>query len=167
MLINLPCPYKYQFNRMNATVFLTVISGVITYVLGQLLVKVVIDPAQEMKKTIGQIALSLIERANVVANPGVPEREVIDDTSKHLRQLSSQLQSHLYLVPCYSVTARFFRLPPKENILKATGYLIGLSNSLHRTDDRVYEANAKRAEAIHDLLGIFMADGERLPKDVP
>ena len=152
---------------MNATVFLTVISGVITYVLGQLAVKLVIDPVQETKKTIGQIALALIERANVVANPGVSERVVIDETAKHFRQLSSQLQSHLYLVPCYKVTAMIFRLPAVENVLKSTSYLIGLSNSLHRTDDRVYESNAKRAEAIHDLLGIYLADGGRWPKDLP
>lgn len=41
---------------MNTTVFLTVISGVLTYVLGQLVLKLVIEPAQEMKKLIGQIA---------------------------------------------------------------------------------------------------------------
>ena len=152
---------------MNSTVFLTVISGVITYVLGQLAVKLIIDPVQEMKKTIGQIALSLIERANVVANPGIPQKEVIDETTKHFRQLSSQLQSHLYLVPCYKLTAKVFRLPVMENVLRATSYLIGLSNSLHRADDRVYETNARRAEAIHDLLGIFMAAGERWPKDEP
>ncbi|MGH8758777.1 MAG: hypothetical protein ACREVW_04590 [Burkholderiales bacterium] len=150
---------------MNTTVFLTVVSGVVTYVLGQLVVKLVIDPVQEMKKTIGQIAHSLIEQANVTSNPGLPREEVIAEASKLLRQLSSQLQSHLYLVPWYKVTAKVFHLPEIQKVLKASSYLIGLSNSLHRPTDSAYENNAKRVEAVHDLLGIYMADSDRWPKD--
>jgi hypothetical protein len=152
---------------MNTTVFWTVLSGVVTYVLGQLAVKLVIDPVQEMKRTIGQIAHALIEHANVIGNPGVPSREVMDASSKHLRSLSSQLQSHVYLVPGYQTTARVFGLPRQANVLEATGLLIGLSNSLHRATDRVYEHNAKRVEKIHDLLGIYMAPGDRYPREAP
>lgn len=35
------------------TVFLTVISGVLTFALGQIIVRLVIEPVQELKKTIG------------------------------------------------------------------------------------------------------------------
>ena len=52
-----------------AVVFLTVFSGVITYILGQLALKLVVEPVQELKKTIGVIAHSLIERANVIYTP--------------------------------------------------------------------------------------------------
>jgi hypothetical protein len=150
---------------MSATVFWTVLSGVVTYVLGQLAVKLVVDPVQEMKRTIGQIAHALIDLANVIANPGVPSREVMDAASKHLRSLSSQLQSHLYLVPAYGTTARMFCLPGQANVVQATGLLIGLSNSLHQATERVYEHNAKRVEKIHDLLGIYIAPGDRYPKE--
>ena len=149
---------------MYATVFLTVVTGFLTYVLGQLAVKLVIEPVQEAKKSIGSIAHALIEHANVVGNPGVPSAEVMEATSKHMRQLSSQLQSHLYLVPSYDRTAKIFYLPSKANILKASSNLIGLSNSVYRASDRVYEANAKRVEGIRDALGIFMSDDERWPK---
>ncbi|PXW88927.1 hypothetical protein C8R34_10676 [Nitrosomonas sp. Nm84] len=70
---------------MLRTAFLTVLSGVITYVLGQLIVKLLIDPVQEMNKTIGQIAHSLIEYANVIANPGISSKEVMHQASQHLR----------------------------------------------------------------------------------
>lgn len=150
---------------MSGTVFWTVLSGVITYVLGQLAVKLLIDPIQEMKRTIGQIAHALIDLANVIANPGVPSRDVADAASKHLRSLSSQLQSHLYLVPAYSASASLFRLPKMAQVVEATGLLIGLSNSLHRATDHVYEHNAKRVEKIHDLLGIYIAPGDRYPKE--
>lgn len=150
---------------MNSTVFLTVFSGVITYVIGQLLLKLVIDPVQEMKKTIGQISHSLIEHANVISNPGVPSQEVMNETSKQLRQLSSQLHAHLYLIPAYIVTAKIFNLPSKINILAASNSLIGLSNSVFRPSERIYEQNSKRVEHVCDSLKIYMSEGDRWPKD--
>ena len=149
---------------MDFTVLVTVLSGVLTYVVGQLVVKIVVEPVQEIRRTIGQISHSLIERANVIANPGVPTEEVMRETSQHLRKLSSQLQSHLYLVPAYTTTARVFRLPSKDALLSASRNLIGLSNSVHRATDRAYEENASRVEKICDALSIYMLDDERISK---
>ncbi len=91
---------------MDFTVFITVLSGVITFVIGQLIVKLLLDPVQDMKKTIGQVSHTLVERANVIANPGVPTKVVMDNTSDSLRKLSSQLHAYLYLVPCYDKTSK-------------------------------------------------------------
>lgn len=151
---------------MDFTVFFTVLSGVITFVIGQLIVKLLLDPVQDMKKTIGQVSHTLVERANAVANPGVPTKEIMDDTSDSLRRLSSQLHAHLYLIPSYDVTSKVFCLPTKEKLLVASSALIGLSNSVYRADDLVYETNAKRVEQVCDSLGIYLAEGSRWPKDL-
>ena len=151
---------------MDFTVFFTVLSGVITFVLGQVVVKLVLDPVQEMKRTIAQISHALIERANVIANPGVPTKEIMDEASQLLRKLSSQLHAHLYLIPCYRATSRIFYLPSKEKVLIASSALIGLSNSVYRADERVYEVNAKRVEQVCDALGIYLAEGSRWPKEL-
>jgi len=151
---------------MDFTVFITVLSGVITFVIGQLVVKLILDPVQDLKKTIGQISHVLVERANVIANPGVPSKEIMDDTSDSLRRLSAQLHAHLYLVPLYKQTSTVFRLPSKDALLAASSNLIGLSNSVYRADDRIYEVNAKRVEGICDSLGIYLAEGSRWPKDL-
>jgi hypothetical protein len=150
---------------VNSTVFLTVLSGVLTYVLGQLILKLMIEPVQELRRTIGVISHALIERANVIQNPGVPTEEVMKETSQELRKLSSQLQSHLYLVPLYGVTARIFRLPAPDKIRAASGALIGLSNSVFRASEGIYKANSERVEMICDSLGIYLAEGDRWPKD--
>ena len=151
---------------MDFTVFYTVLSGVITFVIGQIIVKLFLDPVQDMKKTIGQVSHTFVERANVIANPGVPTKEVMDDTSDSLRRLSSQLHAHLYLIPWYDTTSKVFRLPSKEMLLVASSALIGLSNSVYRLDDRVYESNAKRVEQVCDSLGIYLAEGSRWPNDL-
>ncbi len=147
------------------TVFLTVFSGVIIYVLGQLIVKLLIDPVQEMNKTIGQISHSLIEYANVIANPGISSKEVMHQTSQHLRQLSSQLQAHLYLIPKYDKTAKTFHLPVRGKILAASGSLIALSNSVFSTSDGIHKHNAQRVENVCDSLGIYLSEDNRWPKE--
>ena len=96
-------------------VFLTVSSGTVTYVLGQLALKLVVEPVHDLKKTIGMISHSLIERANVISNPGLSPKDVNDETSRELRKLASQLLSHLCLIPCYPVMAGYsdFPIPPR------------------------------------------------------
>lgn len=150
---------------MDLTVFFTVLSGVITYVLGQLALKLVLEPVQDLRKTIGLISHALIERANVIHNPGVPSEETMNETSRQLRVLSSKLQAHLYLVPLYARTAVIFRLPSRDQILEASGSLIGLSNSVYQARDNIYKVNTKRVETICDSLGIYLPEGERWPKE--
>lgn len=150
---------------MNETVFLTVITGVVTFVIGQLVVKLLIEPIQEMRKTIAQVSHTMIERAKVYQNPGTHSDEIMTETSQQTRKLSSQLHAHLYLVPAYSVTSRLFFLPSRKQVLEASSALIGLSNSVFCATKNVYEANAKRVEAVCDSLGIFLEDGARWPKD--
>jgi hypothetical protein len=146
---------------MDGTVFFTVISGVLTYVVGQLILKLVIDPVHEMRKTIGRISHALIEHAAVIANPGVPTREAMDEASTELRKLSSEIQSHLYLVPLYDWTRKVFRLPTRKKIIDASGHLIGLSNSVYSARERIYEINASRVTAICDALNIYQPEGQR------
>jgi hypothetical protein len=149
---------------MNYTIFTTVLSGVLVYVFGQLILKLVIEPVQDLRKTIGQTSHALIQRANVIQNPGVPEQKIMDETSDQLRTLSSQLQSHLYLVPSYSFTAKLFNLPSFDEICKASSDLIGLSNSIFQVRPNIHEINAKRVENICDLLDIYLPDESRWPK---
>ncbi len=147
-------------------IFFTIFAGVVTYIFGQLVLKLVIEPVQETKRTIAQISHSLIEHANVISNPGVPPMEVMRETSQHLRGLSSKIRSHLYLVPLYDLTAKVFFMPNQESILCAAQNLMGLSNSVYTATDRIYEFNARRVEAICDSLGIYMAEGDRWPAEL-
>ena len=157
--------FGFRGAPVNSTVFWTVVTGVVTFVVGQLIVKLVVDPVQDLKRTIGQISHALIEHANVYQNPGLRPEEVQTEISSHLRKLSSQLQAHLYLVPAYSFTAWVFRLPSRNALLDASKFLIGLSNSISRDSENVMEQNFKRAETIADSLGIYMAEGDRLPRE--
>ncbi len=147
-------------------IFLTILSGVLVYVIGQVVLKILLEPVQEMRRSIGNISHSLLYYANIIANPGVTDKEKIDDASTHLRSLSSEIQSHLYLVPMYDRTARLFRLPNRDEVMDAAKMLIGLSNSLHTAaSENIYEKNAKRVAKICDALDIYLPNDERWPDD--
>jgi len=146
------------------TVALTVVFGVIIFVLGQLVVSLIIEPAQNLRRTIAAISHALIERANVIQDGGLSTKAVMDETSAELRKLSSQLQSRFYMVPLYRITASVFRLPAAEKIRAASGALIGLSNSIVQSRESVYKINAKRVQIVCDSLGIYLDEENRWPK---
>jgi hypothetical protein len=50
---------------------------VVTYIIGQLVLKLLIEPVQDLKKTIGMISYALIERGSVISNPGNSTKDVI------------------------------------------------------------------------------------------
>ena len=89
-------------------VFWTIFSGVVVYVIGQIFLRVFLEPVQNLNRTIGNISHSLIHYSNIIFNPGVPPRDEIEAASQHLRSLSAEIQSHLYLVPLYPFTALIF-----------------------------------------------------------
>ncbi|WP_409161715.1 hypothetical protein [Pectobacterium sp. B2J-2] len=110
------------------SVFLTVLSGVLVYVLGQLILKLLIDPVNELKKTISKINYDLVFYANVLANPKEKGDEQMDKATKIMREHSSLLHANAYLIPCYEYTRLIFGLPTEEKIIAATASLIFLSN---------------------------------------
>lgn len=143
-------------------VFLTVVTGFITFALGQIAVKLVIDPVQEFKRVVADISHALIEYANIYGNPGVTNEENENKVSGELRKLSSRLNAQMYLIPAYRVTSRLFGLPSLEKVTKATGYLIGLSNGFGGNNPNRGALNGYKAQHIRDALGIYISEQERL-----
>lgn len=145
---------------------LTVGLGLVTFVAGQVVLKLLIEPIQALRNTIGQVAVELMAHAQVIHNPGVLDRAVMLETSKVLRRVAGELESHLYRVPRYDTTARRFGLPSRKELIDARTQLIGLSNSVFRNEDRAIEGNARRVDKICDLLKLHREDGDRWPKDL-
>jgi hypothetical protein len=140
------------------TVFLTVISGVLTFVLGQLIIKLLIDPVHDFRRTIADISLALIEHANIYANPGVCGSEVEKKVSGDLRRLSSRLNAQMYLIPYYPITAKVFGLPSRNKVVDAASNLIFLSNGVFKFPSNLGLVNARKADEICSLLGIFIPE---------
>lgn len=147
--------------------FLTIISGVIIFILGQLALKLLIEPIQEFRKTVADIAHALIEYANIYANPGVVGNELENKASEELRKLSSRLNAQMYLIPFYHLMAKIFRLPSREKLVDAATDLIGLSNGLFKSSIGLVLPNLERAERIRITLGIYVPENDRINLSKP
>lgn len=83
------------------TVFITIISGVAVFVLGQIVLKIFIEPWQEYLQFKGKLSASLTYYANVYSNPGCGKPDLNDEARIETRKLASDLDSIINKVVFY------------------------------------------------------------------
>lgn len=98
------------------TALLTVVSGTIVYSLGQLFLKLALEPAVELRRVIGEVDHAVTLYADLISNLGVnvsrPER--IQAGSECFRDLASELRAKSRAIPWYQVSAVFRVLPRRS-----------------------------------------------------
>ena len=131
--------------------FSTIITGVLVFVLGQIFLKIFIDPVQELMRCLGQIRYSMVFYADIFGNPGVAhsDSDKREQTMEELRINASKLLGALYLVRIFPVWQFLRFLPSKENLETISKELIGLSNSIHNGK---CEENKNRCDKILSLI---------------
>jgi len=140
-------------------IFLTAAVTLGLYVLGQLLSKFFIEPAQELKKTIGEVRFTLAFHAPVIHTPIARQDERPQKAYEALMKSSCDLLSKVDAVPFYGCLSRLSRgfLPPKHAIVDAAVHLRGLSTYV---DEKGSKANdsldtiTKRVARIEKNLGL-------------
>lgn len=104
--------------------FLTILSGVIVFIISQLIFEFIIKPREEFNKLKGEIFCCLTMYANIIANPlryssikDISENKEYLDASKNIRFIASRfagiLESHKFVCrknKYYSVTNNLIRL---------------------------------------------------------
>ena len=115
------------------TAVLTIIGSVIVYVVGQFVIKLIIDPYQDYRATVGEVAHALVYYDNVSERS---RRELQDEAAKALRDKAALLRSKAYCIHYYSWIARILpnRIPTFASVIAASNALIALSNSVHGGD---------------------------------
>ena len=113
------------------TIFLTIISGVFVFVLGQTILKLVIEPVNEMKQTIGNVAFTLLQYSNAYGNTEViADAEIVKNIKTEIRSLASNLLRSVSIIPFYPKIRKIFALPTEAEVESSITGLIALSNSL-------------------------------------
>lgn len=135
--------------------FTTIISAVMIFVLGQIGLKLIIEPIQELKKEISEILNAMVFYADRVSNPNSNSQEVIDEVSKILRKHASNLEAKSSIIPFYRIFEIFRVLPNKQNISEAKSHLIGLSNSLSKSENNSGINNSTKNNEIKILLTTY------------
>jgi len=133
---------------------LTILVGVIVFVSGQILIKIFIEPVNELMLEIGKVADELIFYSNIYTNPGsniIPE-EKKREASQALRRRATFLIAKASMIKLYWVPSKIGLLPSKKNILEAHGELIFLTNTIFNGDAL---QNLESGKQIQKLLKLW------------
>ncbi|MCM2290602.1 MAG: hypothetical protein NDI67_16375 [Sulfuritalea sp.] len=120
------------------SVFATVVSGVTVFVVGQVLLKLVIEPIQKLREAIAEVAFYLANDHAVIHNAETVEKEVAQAAYSNLRQLGARLVSNRQLIPSYPYLRKLFSLPDSANIQEASQKLFQISNHMYGNDPEKY-----------------------------
>jgi hypothetical protein len=103
----------------------TVLGGIIIFVIGQIFLRLVLEPTQELKKTLGNLChLFLLHQAhlkNAISN---------NEISIEIKNKSAEIISKANTILMYNLVRFVFHLPSKENIYKASRELNLISYSI-------------------------------------
>lgn len=135
--------------------FTTIISAVMIFVLGQIGLKLIIEPIQELKKEISEILNATVFYADRISNPNSNSQDVVDEVSKILRKHASNLEAKSSIIPFYRIFEIFRVLPNKQNMSEAKSHLIGLSNSLSNSENNNGMNNSTKNNHIKRLLTTY------------
>ena len=149
-----------------AIVFYIILAGVIIYVAGQIIVKIVIDPVQELKRVIAEIAFKLIYYSHVYrvtssgdekASEGEAQKSVdsekLEQAADEYRKLASMLNAGYRLVPFYAIARVLFFLPREADIIEARNSLLEMSEEIFAAPKSF--VIAEKRKSIEKLLKVI------------
>jgi len=143
------------------SIVITVVSGVLVYIAGEILQTIWLTPLQKFKDLKNEVAITLTFYARVytnivdAANVDMTTREEYGDVSDKIRTLSCELKGYIETLSWFKIG-----IPSKKNLIKASETLMGLSNSLFSpyntkptTEENV--RNKAMVNEVFSLLGMY------------
>lgn len=120
------------------TTFITVFSGTLVFVLGQIINKFFIEPIHNQSKVVGKIGYNLIFYSYIINNPGLSldtmPQDVRQEAYQELRGLASEIMMRTYIIKGYCFFEKLKIVPRQNYISEVSSDLIGLANSILRSD---------------------------------
>lgn len=136
------------------TLFTTIFAGVSVFILGQIFLKWMIEPIQELRKVITEIIFYLAIDYSIIHNAHIVDKEEALSSRKNLKRLGASLLSRQELIPFYEISSKIFRLPKRKDIIFSSERLSQMSNSIFsKADDIYYRLDLYQIE-ICEALGI-------------
>lgn len=143
-------------------IFLTIIAGVFIFILSQYLLKFILEPILELKKSLSEIIFSLdyyspridplVNYHTGILRNDIPERKQlrIREVEEELARLSAVLRSKLNSILFYDLVHHIFYLPHREKIIEIAMILKNISKW---TD--IEERKSKVSDAIDEVKKII------------
>ena len=84
------------------TVFTTILAGVTVFVFGQIVLKWMIEPIQELRKLKGEILFHFANDHATIHNARMVEMETGREAGRTLERLGASLLANQHLIPLYT-----------------------------------------------------------------
>jgi hypothetical protein len=135
-------------------VFLTIVTGVAVYVLGQAILHFVFEPIKKFNEQRSDTSFLLLFHQAKITNASNTNPQLQDD----IKEMGAALISTMSLIPCYHLLTwlRVFGLPSKEDVFQAARELNGIAYGTGPVgpNENSAVANTQALEQIARLLGI-------------
>ena len=152
------------------TAIVTALLAVLVFVFTQGVLKLVLEPLQDQRRLVGQVAAALVvyERAFTLRVEPISgtepmllgsSREEATEAAKALRELGGRLQASLWAVPFYDLFAFFRLVPTARAVVVATDELHMWYSQL---PNAVNEHQAKRIQECRDTISRSLGIEQRL-----
>ncbi|MDP1970626.1 MAG: hypothetical protein Q8K42_06785 [Methylobacter sp.] len=119
--------------------FSTIIVGVFVFVLGQIVLKWIIEPTQKLREVISEVVFYLASDHSDIHCASIVEKEIALSAGKNLKRLGARLVSSQQLIPFYNQLRKICGLPKPENIVKASKQLSLISSSMWSDNNDKYD----------------------------
>ena len=138
-----------------SAVFETVIAGVTVYVLGQAVIKFILDPVLGFKVLLGCISHTLLKNQSIILSARADA-----ELQKELFILAATLLEKRQSIILYTVTSFVFCLPSFSKVLEGSRYLNLIANRLGSADVELGNIQVENYESLKKIstnLGIVVS----------
>lgn len=127
--------------------FKTLLLGVMTISVSQIIIKMIIEPVHVFKIAVSELQYWILETS--------PQYNGYQSefNAMGLRKVATKILAEMNSIPFYWLTAIIFNLPRKKQVIHASRYILGLSHTLGVPDLLI--TNQNRVEEICKLMKIY------------
>lgn len=119
-----------------------------------LLSKIFVEPIQELKKIMGEIAAYVFKSHNLLTDVPNPNENELKITIEKLQEFSAKFRALINTVPWFSLFALINILRPKDDLLKAAEVLSKISYTPFESDK---EKISEQINELYELLDFKMS----------
>jgi methyl-accepting chemotaxis protein len=134
-----------DFFKIVLTAGTTLIGGTVLLLLS----KIFVEPIQELKKIMGEIAAYVFKSHNLLTDVPNPNENELKITIEKLQEFSAKFRALINTIPWFSLFASIKILRPKDDLLKAAEVLSKISYAPFESDKE------KISEQIDDLYKLL------------
>jgi hypothetical protein len=142
------------------TFVLTLLGGIVIFVVGQIILKLIIEPTQELKKSLAGTSHAMLLHQAKLTN-ATPDKEI----AAEMKSMSVEFVSKSHTVLWYPFVRIVFGLPSRKNILGASRQLNLISYGMLEESKKFEESmawNAKRTDFAMENAKAIREVGRRL-----